>query len=181
MERFLASTSQPPASDAARGSAVVRTLDSSVIIGPLWRACRHSALCRLAVRLVRSLSVPSSWVATRLSRTPAAIHYPWTRRIAVRSAWLGPVGRAFAAAPRVWRDSGTRRLLDRSTGPLESWQWVRMIGIGVIVAAVTHAVLSGGDAFRGLGALLPTAVLVGIGAGMMAAPRPVAIAWRQWR
>lgn len=170
-----------PASESAAQPALVRAIDASLIFGPVWRLCRHSAVCRVGVRIWRSLSVPSSWLAHRWARTPNLTAFSRASRVARRSMLVRPVDRAFAAAPAVWQDSVTARLWTRATGPVAPWQQVRMIGVAVITAAIAHAVIGRAEVWYNRASLWSTMAVVVVGAVLMVASRPFADAWRDWR
>lgn len=169
---------QPESSDPVPAGRFARAIDASLILGPVWRVCRQSVVCRFAVRILRSFSGRTSWLGTRIARRSAST----SMAALVSTSWvLGPAERAFTAAPRVWTHSQTRRVFDEATGPLETWQRVRMIGWAVLVAAATHVVLNAPAVFARTGARIGVVLVVGVGVATIVMSRSIAAAWHAWK
>lgn len=169
---------QPESNDPVSPGRFARSIDASLILGPLWRIGRQSVVCRFVLRILRSFSGRTSWLGSRVANRPALTGMSSL----VATSWvLGPVERAFSAVPRVWAYSQTRRLFDGATGPLETWQRVRMIGVAVVVAAATHVALNAQTVLAGSGARIAVVLVVSVGVTLIAMSRSIAAAWHAWK
>ena len=155
--------------------------ESSHVVGFLRRVCRGSRVCGALMRLGRSLSGQSSWIGTRLARHPPSRDFPNAVRVLTSSAVFGTIERFFVVTARAWQASAAKHAFDRSVAPLDTAQRVRLIGWIVFVAAITHAGLGFSTLRESWRARLVWALMLAIGATMVAACRPVAAAWRNWR
>lgn len=161
---------------------LARTWESSRVLGGLRRIVRGSLLYAALTRLGRSLSGQSSWIGTWLARHPPSRDFPHATRLIATSALFGAIERFFIVTARAWQGSTAKRVVvDQTIAPLEPWQRVRLVGWVIIVAAITHAGLSASTLLDNWRARLVWALMLGVGVTMVAACRPVAAAWRNWR
>lgn len=127
------------------------------------------------------MSGRTSWIGTRVARRPATRAFPRATRIAVTSVLLGGVDRWFSIVPQAWPQSVVKAWLDRTVGPLDTRQRVRLIGWAVISAAITHAVLGTGTLLGSWRAMILWAFAVATGLVLVSASGPLAAAWRSRR
>ena len=171
----------------ARGSPasagrLSRTWQSSQVIGLLRRIGRGSLVCLVIVRLGRSLSSRSSWIAKQFASRPPSRTFPHATRMAATSTVLTAVEHFFVRTARAWRQSAVKvALIDRVIAPLEAWQRVRLIGWVIVVAAITHAMLGFATLFPSWRGLVMWVFVLVIGISLIVACRPIAVAWRSWR
>jgi hypothetical protein len=165
------------------GSWVARTADSSRVVAALRPVLRGSAIVTVLVRLGRSLSGRSSWIAGQLARHPPSRDFPHAMRVVTTSRLLTAVDRFFLAVIRGWEQSAVRRVLIVDSGimELETWEQVRLLGWVIVVATLTHGALAYATVFRGWRGLVVWIGFLTIGFFLIAACRPVAVAWRNWR
>ncbi len=171
---------------AASGSVstwAARTWESSRVVTALRRVCRGSVICITFIRLGRSLSSQSSWIANQLARHPPSRDFPHAMRVVTTSRVLGAVDSLFLASIRAWQQSAVRRVLivDSGITEIETWQQVRLLGWVIIVATLTHGALAFATVFHGWRGLVVWGAVLATGLGLIAGCRPIAVAWRNWR
>ena len=71
--------------------------------------------------------------------------------------------------------------MDSGITEIETWQQVRLLGWVIVVATLTHGALAYATVFRGWRGLVVWIGFLAIGFFLIAACRPVAVAWRNWR
>ena len=171
------------APDRPAAGWAARTADSSRVVAVLRRVCRGSVICTVLVRLKRSLSSRSSWIAGQLARHPPSRDFPHAMRVVTTSRLLGAIDHFFLAMIRGWQGSAVRRVLivDSRIAELETWQQVRLLGWVVVVATLTHGALAYATVFHGWRGLAVWIAILMTGLFLIAACRPVAVAWRNWR
>ena len=171
----------PAQNEPAPAGFLQRTVESSVVLRPLRDLCRGSGVCRLLIRPCRSLAGRTSWIGTRVARHDATRVFPRATGIAATSAVFGGVDRWFAMVPYAWRDSQVKRWLDRTIGPLETSQRVRLLGWVVFAAATTHALLATAALLESSRALILWMGASAVGLTLITAAEPLAAAWRSRR
>jgi hypothetical protein len=168
--------------DPGAGGRLGRALDSSRIVAPLRRFGRGSVLVRAVVRVVRSGSRGWSWAAGRVPCGTPTRAFPHALGLLSKMAVVVWVDRCFVMAGRAWELSTVKDAgVDRMIVPLDSWERVRLIGWMVSVAAIVHALLAplnASGAWPGM-PVWPYALAFGI--ILIAACRPIALAWQHWR
>lgn len=171
------------APDKPAAGLVARTADSSRVVAVLRRICRGSVIGSVLIRLKRSFSSRSSWIAAQLARHPPSRDFPHAMRVVTTSRLLTAVDRFFLAMIRGWQGSAVRRVLIEDSGitELETSQHVRLLGWVIVVATLTHGALGYATVFRGWRGLAVWIAILTTGVFLIAACRPVAVAWRNWR
>ena len=127
------------------------------------------------------MSGRTSWVGSRVARGQAPRDFPRATRIALTSVLLGGLDGWFAIAPEAWRQSAVKTWLDQTVAPLDTAHRVRLTGVGILSAAVTHALLGASTLLHSWRALLVWALASAIGLVLVAASGPLAVAWRSHR
>jgi len=160
-----------------------RTAGSSRVVSALRRLTQGSVVWGVLVRIGRSFSGRSSWIAAQMAKHPPSRDFPYAMQVVKTSRLLGAIDRVFIAFGRAWEASAVKRIVIVDSGILETdtSQRVRLIGIAIVVAAVTHAVLAYSTLFQGWRAPLAWLVVLGVGGIMIAGSKSIAVAWRHWR
>jgi hypothetical protein len=127
------------------------------------------------------MSGRASWIGTRVARQPATRAFPRATRIAKASLLFGSVDRWLSFVPQAWEHSVVKAWIDRTIGPLDTPQRVRLIGWAVISAAMTNAVLGTARLSSNWYAMILWTFAVTLGLVLVSASGPLAAAWRHRR
>ena len=159
--------------------------ESSVVVRTVSRLGRDGILAGACRAVWRGFKQFDAAIARAAADKNARTDDERLRSVLQGSRVFHAIDRIFSAPALAWQDSRARGVFESTRAAvleLPLWQRVRLLGWMVLVALVTRIALylfSRADVTTVT--LLLWAIVAGISALMMMAPRPVAAAWTDWR
>ena len=159
--------------------------DSSFVVRMVRWLGQDSPIARACCAIGRGLRRLDSAIARAAADKDAQRDDEQLRAVLQGSRVFHAIDRLFSAPALAWQDSRARQVFESTRDAfldLPLWQRVRLLGWMVVVALCTRVALYlvSGEAVTTI-TLLLWAMVAGVGALMMGAPRPVAAAWTDWR
>lgn len=159
--------------------------ESSVIVRTVRWLSQESIVARACRATWRGLKGFDAAIARAAADKDPHSDDERLRSVLEGSKLFHALDRLFSAPALAWQDSRARGVFESTRDSflaLPLWQRVRLLGWMVLVALVTRVALylfSRADVTTVT--LLLWALVAGVSALMMMAPRPVAAAWTDWR
>jgi hypothetical protein len=159
--------------------------ESSVVVRALKRMAGTSLIVSAFAAIGRAFQRVDRAIEQAAADKESAVDAARVRAIVADSRLVQAIERLCEAPSLAWRHSRARTVFDpvaANVRALDPGQRVRLLGWMIVVATVTRAglfVLFGNR--PSLVALAVWGVIVAVGAIMMAAPAPIAVAWTEWR
>lgn len=159
--------------------------DSSVIVRTVRWLGQDSILAGACRAVWRGLKQVDAAIARAAADKDARADDERLRSVLQGSRVFHAIDRLFSAPALAWQDSRVRGVFESTRAAfleLPLWQRVRLLGWMVLVALLTRiALYLFSRAPVTTVTLLLWALVAGVSALMMMAPRPVAAAWTDWR